>query len=101
MLAYISMSFMNHTHTICIIFRFDLPAKYRMAYWGNRGRCKACSKEDRAISYYPPNKLSGRNKDIAGNVITTNYNGVLNPISIGNVLQYAACPGPNERQNMR
>jgi hypothetical protein len=30
-----------------------------------------------------------------------NYNGVLNPGGTGDVVQYAACPGPNERQNMR
>ena len=30
-----------------------------------------------------------------------NYNGVLNPGRTGDVIQYAGCPGPNERQNMR
>ena len=83
------------------VHRFDLPEKYRMVYWGYRGKCASCTKEDRAISYYPPNKCTGRNKDIAGNKVTNNYNGVLNPTNTGDVIQYAACPGPNERQNMR
>lgn len=32
---------------------------------------------------------------------TNNYNGVLNPGGTGDIVQYAACPGPNEKQNMR
>ena len=76
--------------------RYDLPAKYRIVFWGKRGRCDDCNKEDRAISYYPPNPSSGRRKE---DVDT--YNGVLNPAGLGDIIQYAACPGPNERQNMR
>merc|ERR1712176_577325 len=63
-----------------------------------RGRCLSCSKEDRSISYYPP-QLSGRNK--CNGSIVRNYNGVLNPIGTGDIVQFAACPGPLERQNMR
>ena len=76
--------------------RYDLPAKYRIVFWGKRGRCDDCNKEDRAISYYPPCPSSGRRKE---DVDT--YNGVLNPAGLGDIIQYAACPGPNERQNMR
>ena len=81
--------------------RYDLPAKYRIAFWGKRGRCQPCDKEDRAISYFPPDKISGRNKEKDGTTKSNNYNGVLNPGDTGDVIQYAACPGPNERQNMR
>ena len=85
--------------------RYDLPAKYRMAYWGRRGRCATSDKEDRAISFYPPNKTTGSNIDprIEGGrtLNRENYNGVLNPEGTGDVVQYAACPGPNERQNMK
>ena len=81
----------------CLVARYDLPAKYRMVYWGNRGPCDGCDKEDRAISYYPPDAKTGRKK--AGDV--DGYNGVLNPGGTGDIVQYAACPGPNERQNMR
>ena len=45
--------------------------------------------------------MSGYNKDEDGNVKCDNYNGVLNPGGTGDLLQYAACPGPDERQNMR
>jgi hypothetical protein len=76
-----------------------------MAYWGKRGRCSTCDVEDRAISYYPPNKITGSNIDpkIPGGrtLKRHNYNGVLNPGGTGDVIQYAACPGPNEKQNMR
>ena len=88
-----------------LITRYDLPAKYRMAYWGIRGKCQSCDVEDRAISYYPPNPTSGTNIDPkvdGGRTLkTNNYNGVLNPGETGDVIQYAACPGPNEKQNMR
>jgi len=84
----------------CLVTRFDLPAKYRIAFWGLRGRCSSCAKDDRAISFYPPNKTTGRNKDKNG-TRRINYNGVLNPGGTGDLIQYAACPGPNERQNMR
>jgi len=59
-----------------------------------------CSDEDRSISYYPPDKRTGRNKEKDG-TRRVNYNGVLNPEGTGDLIQYAACPGPNERQNMR
>jgi hypothetical protein len=88
-----------------LVARFDLPAKYRMAYWGKRGRCLPCDEEDRAISFYPPNPVTGSNIDpkVEGGrtLKTNNYNGVLNPGDTGDIIQYAACPGPNERQNMR
>eukprot|EP00555_Chaetoceros_dichaeta_P008929 CAMPEP_0198273238 /NCGR_PEP_ID=MMETSP1447-20131203/56253_1 /TAXON_ID=420782 /ORGANISM="Chaetoceros dichaeta, Strain CCMP1751" /LENGTH=200 /DNA_ID=CAMNT_0043966857 /DNA_START=390 /DNA_END=992 /DNA_ORIENTATION=- len=84
----------------CLVARFDLPAKYRLAYWGVRGRCEPSNTEDRAISFYPPDKITGRNKEKDGTRITK-YNGVLNPGGTGDLIQYAACPGPNERQNMR
>ena len=76
-----------------------------MAYWGKRGQCANCDVEDRAISFYPPNPVTGSNIDpkIAGGrtLKRDNYNGVLNPGNTGDVIQYAACPGPNEKQNMR
>jgi len=75
-------------------------ARYRIAFWGKRGKCQSCGKEDRAISFYPPNKKTGRNKS-AGEPWIDNYNGVLNPEGTGDLIQYAACPGPNEHQNMR
>lgn len=88
-----------------LVARYDLPAKYRMAYWGIRGKCASCSVEDRAISYYPPNPVTGSNIDptIEGGrtLKRHNYNGVLNPGNTGDIIQYAACPGPNEKQNMR
>ena len=31
----------------------------------------------------------------------TSNKGVLNPGNTGDIIQYAACPGPNEKQNMR
>jgi len=84
----------------CLVARYDLPPKYKIAFWGNRGPCKNCSEEDRAISYYPPDRHTGKNKDADG-TIRTNYNGVLNPGGTGDLIQFAACPGPGERQNMR
>lgn len=82
--------------------RFDLPAKYRLAYWGVRGKCPTSDKEDRSISFYPPDKITGRNKEKDGTRTNPNkYNGVMNPGGTGDLIQYAACPGPNERQNMR
>jgi len=88
-----------------LVARIDLPKGYRMAYWGIRGRCGACDVEDRAISYYPPNPRTGTNIDenvVGGRTLKRhNYNGVLNPGGTGDIIQYAGCPGPNERQNMR
>ena len=83
------------------LFRYDLPAKYRMAFYGFRGKCLPCDKEDRAISFYPPDKVTGRNREKDGSVKSNNYNGVLNPGGSGDILQFASCPGPNERQNVR
>jgi len=85
----------------CLVARYDLPKKYRIAFYGFRGRCKPCDKEDRAISFYPPQKLTGKNKLPDGTIQSNNYNGVLNPTGTGDLIQYAACPGPRERQNMR
>lgn len=49
--------------------------------------------------------MTGRNFDpnVEGGrtLKTNNYNGVLNPGDTGDVVQYAACPGPSEKQNMR
>ncbi len=95
--------------------RFNLPKKYRMAFWGIRGRSQPCSKEDRAIAYFPPDPKSGSNKyqykynngqnnntnSKKEKIRMDNYNGVLNPTGTGDIIQYAACPGPNERQNMK
>jgi hypothetical protein len=79
-----------------LVARYNLPPKYRLAYWGKRGRCETSDKEDRAISYYPPNAVTGRNFDpkVGGRTLKrNNYNGVLNPENTGDVVQYAACPG--------
>lgn len=116
----------------CLVARYDLPKGYRIAFWGMRGQCLNCDVEDRAISFYPPNPISGSNRLVEKkpgwrkngkkkitekktNTSTTkkiitrrgtsrirvdNYNGVLNPIK-GDLVQFAACPGPGERQNMR
>jgi len=72
-----------------------------MAFWGKRGKCKPCDKEDRAISYFPPDRTTGRNKNKDGTVKNNNYNGVLNPGDTTDILQFASCPGPSERQNVR
>jgi hypothetical protein len=86
----------------CLVARYDLPAKYRMAFYGNRGRCATSDREDRSISYYPPHPQTGSNyHPLTRTLRTDNYNGVLNPKDTGDILQYAACPGPNERQNCR
>lgn len=85
----------------CLVARFTLPPKYRIAFHGKRGPCKPCSKEDRAISFYPPNRFTGKNRASDGRIISRTYNGVLNPGETGDLIQYAACPGPTERQNMR
>lgn len=88
-----------------LVARFDLPPKYRIAYWGIRGRCQSCDKEDRAISFYPPDPITGSNIDSkvdGGRTLKrNNYNGVLNPGDTGDIVQYAACPGPDEKQNMK
>lgn len=86
----------------CLIARYDLPPKYRMAFYGIRGKCPTSDKEDRSISYYPPNPMTGYNTCPKTKLLKTdNYNGVLNPKHTGDVIQYAACPGPSERQNIR
>ena len=84
----------------CLVARFDLPKRYKLAFFGYRGKCPTSDKEDRAISFYPPHKITGKNFDYDGERIV-NYNGVLNPKGTGDVIQFAACPGPTERQNMR
>lgn len=89
----------------CLVARYDLPKGYRLAYWGMRGRCLSSDKEDRAISFYPPNRKTGSNIDPSvpgGRTLKRdNYNGVLNPGKTADIVQFAACPGPNEKQNMR
>ena len=67
-----------------------------MVFWGMRGRSKYWKYDDRSMSFYPPNKITGRNK-----YEEAKYNGVLVPNSTGDVMQYASCPGPSERQNMK
>jgi len=86
----------------CLVARFDLPKSYRLVLFGNRGRCATSDKEDRSISYYPPNPKTGRNfVPHTRQLKTNNYNGVLNPKDTGDKLQFASCPGPSERQNIR
>ena len=86
----------------CLVARFDLPARYRMAFYGIRGKCASADKEDRSISFYPPHPRTGSNFNPNTRTLKrNNYNGVLNPEGTGDVLQYAACPGPNERQNIK
>ena len=43
-----------------LVVRYDLPAKYHVAYRGKRRKCLPSDKEDRAISYNPPNEITGR-----------------------------------------
>ncbi len=52
------------------------------------------------MSYFPPDKITGKNKNKDG-TIKMSYNGVLNPSGTTDLIQYAACPGPAERQNIR
>ena len=86
----------------CLIARYDLPPNYRMAFHGLRGRCATSDKEDRSISFYPPNPVTGSNHyPNTRRLRTDNYNGVLNPKDTGDILQFAACPGPDERQNIK
>jgi len=86
----------------CLVARVDLPAKYRIAFYGLRGKCASADKEDRSISYYPPHPITGSNcYPNTRTLKRNNYNGVLNPEGTGDILQYAACPGPNERQNIK
>lgn len=85
----------------CLVARYDLPKNYRLAFWGMRGKCPTSDKDDRAISFYPPDPTTGRNRDADGTLRTHNYNGALNPNDTGDLIQYAACPGPTERQNMK
>jgi len=70
----------------CLVARADLPAGYRMAFFGKRGRCPPCTVDDRAISFYPPNRRTGRNT-ADGRLNNTNYNGVLRPEGTGDLIQ--------------
>lgn len=79
-----------------LIARYTLPKKYRMAFIGIRGRSKCWKYDDRSIAFYPPDKITGRNS-----YNEAKYNGVLIPNDTGDVMQYASCPGPNERQNIK
>jgi hypothetical protein len=86
----------------CLIAEHDLPRHYRMVLWGRRGKCSPSNKDDRSVSYYPPNPRTGRNYiPFTKTLRTDNYNGVINPLDTGDLLQYASCPGPTERQNIR
>ena len=76
---------------LLLVARRDLPAGYRMVYWGARTRCPYLYQEDRCLLF---------DKAGCGN------NGVINPgegalAKRGSLLQFAACPGPDERANMR
>ena len=84
----------------CLIARYTLPSKYRLVYHGYRGKCHNCDKEDRAISFYPPNSKTGKNTTTDPNPnngnssktnITNNYNGVLNPDGTGCMIQFCKC----------
>jgi len=86
----------------CLVANYDLPKNYRMVFWGNRGRCPTSDKDDRSLSFYPPNPKTGRNYiRFTKTLNTDNYNGVINPSFTGDLMQYSSCPGPNERQNMK
>lgn len=89
----------------CLVARYDLPKGYRMAFIGARGRCLPSDREDRAMSFYPPDPQSGSNyiidEDGSKRRKVNNYNGALNPTNTGDLLQYASCPGPSERQNLK
>jgi hypothetical protein len=89
----------------CLVARFDLPPRYRLVFHGNRGPCDASDREDRSLSFYPPNPTTGSNFYTDQQSVkvrkTNNYNGILNPKGTGDIMQYAACPGPSERQNLR
>ena len=89
----------------CLVARYDLPPRYRLVFHGNRGPCDASDKEDRSLSFYPPDPTTGSNFYTDQQSVkvrkTNNYNGILNPKGTGDKMQYAACPGPSERQNLR
>jgi hypothetical protein len=91
----------------CLVARFDLPPRYRLVFHGIRGPCARSDKEDRSLSFYPPDPTTGSNfytdQQQSVNKIRkiNNYNGILNPKGTGDRLQYSACPGPSERQNLK
>ena len=89
----------------CLVARFELPAGYRLLFHGIRGKCAPSNLEDRSLSYYPPNPKTGsnhfRDQDGSRQRKINNYNGVLNPENTGDLLQFASCPGPSERQNVQ
>ncbi len=89
----------HHLAGKCLVAAIDLPKNYKLLFHGMRGKCQTSEKEDRAISYYPPQRSTGRNHDGDGRIV--NYNGVLNPAATGDVIQFAACPGPGEYSNMK
>jgi hypothetical protein len=78
----------------CLVASHDLPKNYRMVLWGYRGRCNSSDKEDRCVSFYPPDPKTGRNfVRFTKALRTDNYNGVFNPKDTGDLLQFASCPG--------
>ena len=86
----------------CAVARYDLPPKYRLVFHGRRGRSIPSDKEDRSICFYPPNPKTGSNYIPSTRTLRSdNYNGVINPKDTGDLMQYAAAPGPTERQNCR
>jgi hypothetical protein len=89
----------------CLVARFDLPPRYRLVFHGKRGQCDSSDREDRSLSFYPPDPTSGSNFYTDQQSVkvrkTNNYNGILNPKGTGDRMQYAACPGPSERQNLK
>jgi hypothetical protein len=89
----------------CLVARFDLPSRYRLVFHGKRGPCDSSDREDRSLSFYPPDPTTGSNFFTDQQSVkvrkTNNYNGILNPKGTGDRMQYAACPGPSERQNLK
>ena len=86
----------------CAVARYDLPAKYRLIFHGKRGKARTSDKDDRSMSFYPPNPKTGSNYIPSTRTQRTdNYNGVLNPKGTGDLMQFASAPGPGERQNCK
>jgi len=88
----------------CLVACFHLPRGYQLVFHGNRGKCPTSDRDDHCMSFYPPNPITGSNYHTEDGICkqkTNNYNGVLNPTETGDLLQFAACPGPSERQNVK
>jgi hypothetical protein len=75
----------------CLVARFDLPRRYRLAFHGIRGQCATSDREDRSLSFYPPDPVTGSNYYTEGAAKIrkiNNYNGVVNPKGTGDILQF-------------